>query len=713
MLKITPFLVLHQQNQYVESFLAYLNTCLPAKNPIMNQSIATPKNFILNSKEITLRLETDGSDLRNINYACLAEEDDSILRYYFISAKIKVSEYIYDITFTLDVVNTYQSQITNSANFKNVKVLRQHKDRWIKSDRTYFRVYDKADEGLGELSQDYSSSVNVTTQESYSIIKGWSDLNTNTDEDSSYIISSLPLKNQIVFNSQKTRTIKQYYHTDMSLSWTSSYRGYGFLIYGDSKDTLIHMLISCTGVGARHAIANCIWIGWDDNFNYDIFTMQNLGDGKFKCLTKFKFNSTSDSNHEIKFENIEGTSSFSIQYGMQQTYTSFEPGETVRWNRYVSTPTYDSSKLGTIQVNIDEIDNVNKQDSNIKQIQSMPLVPDSLVYFNGEALINDKVSRESVLVSINDNYKDSLNLYSYGLRERDLESKLFGSYITRRQIVYDTFALPILPEYYANYYSSLQVDVYKPNDMTNDLAIKCLYMKQHNINDNVITCSRNNDLTIYSNEYLEYLRNGYNYDSKNQSLNKLKTSIGIVTGLTGTGIGTYNSVKNASTATSGVLAGQMVGTGVSTIGSLISTGISESQNDIALEEKRRQMLISTPTMSGSSSIELFKKLNEGNLIKYVISKPREAILDSLWNLFYFYGYADNKLYDQMPSLFTRRYFNFIQAEVGVCKITDPIIRNYLIEAYKDGITFCFKYNNEYLFSNYKLYENWERSLKND
>lgn len=701
MLKITPFIVLHQQNQYVESFLTYLNSRLPAKNPIMNQPIVTPKNFISNSKEITLRLETDGSDLRDINYACLAEEDDSILRYYFISSKIKVSEYIYDITFTLDVVNTYQSQITNSANFKNVKVLRQHKDRWIKSNDTYFRIYDKVDEGLGELSQDVYETQPISTTESYCVTKGFTDLETDLSKDGAYLLGNMALRKSLVLNTNASLNVSIYASTLTLTSSSLSAKILG-LIMTDSNDDFVKVNESIEGIGQRNAIGNCIAF-YSLSLMVGIYDSYNL---TFTPTEIFNFNNAGTTNFEIT-----GTGDFTIRY--RNDFKGI-------WNAEIGRATKIINLLGDYKIQSSTkttqdfspllIGNINKVDSNVKQIQSIPFIPDNLVLFNNEILITDDVSKYSTTYGIYDNFTSSLPLYSYGTRIRDFESKLMGSYVSKRQICYDTFALPILPEYYKSNLKLLNLSFYKPNDMSNDFAIKCDSLKQHTFNDNVITCSRNNEVTIYSNEYLEYLRNGYNYDSKNQCLNKLKTSIGIVAGLTGTGIGTYNSIKNASTATSGVLAGQMVGTAVSTIGSLISTGISESQNDMALEEKRRQMLIATPAMSGSNSIDLFKELNGGNTIKYVFSQPREAILDSLWNLFYFYGYADNKLYDQMPSLFTRRYFNFIQAEVGVCQITDPIIRNYLIEAYKDGITFCFKYNNEYLFLNYKLYENWERSL---
>ncbi len=708
MLRLNFYKVNFQPNMLVVGHGTYLSNHV-VENIIVNEQIITPKDYISNNRTLTLRLETNGGTLDEINYASICEDDLAVIRYYYISNKVQVSEFIYDITFELDVVNTYQSEIWQQNNYRNVKVLRQHKNRFTKYDDKYYRIYDRVDENLGDLTQDITSETDVTDSESYVMAKGFKDMDL-----SDYLQGSLSLRSQLYLNTSSKVTCKHYYGT-MSVSTPANAYSNFYVMYANDASNLVNCTVNVTGVGMRKALAQCVILHVNPNDTWLYAGTYNATTHLFTAKTTFKFNSASGPTRTIT--GLEGNGSFTMLTAFQCTRidNGLSDGDTINiytnWFKSVI-PSSRQSQISSTDYLVPSIKEVSRVDSNIKQVQSIPFTPDEVVLFMNEVLVTQTVSMSSNLVTLDDNSLDTLPIDTIVLRDKKYESKLFGSYVTKRQVVYDTFALPILPEYYTDHMTALNIEVYKPNDMSSDLAICCENLKCHNFNDNIVTCSRNNEIPVYTDDYLEYLRNGYNYDSKMQTLNKVKTAVGVATGLVGTGLN-LGMQFNASSQLQGFgksFVGSALGAGISTVGSLVNTAISESQNDLTLEQKRQSMLVASPTMSGSNSIELFKELNGGNVVKYVVSKPRDTVLNSIYNLFYFYGYADNQTYDKMPNQYTRRYFNYIQAEVGTCTIQDPVVRKYCTEAYANGIMFCRKYFNYYIFDNYFLYENWELNI---
>lgn len=63
--------------------------------------------------------------------------------------------------------------------------------------------------------------------------------------------------------------------------------------------------------------------------------------------------------------------------------------------------------------------------------------------------------------------------------------------------------------------------------------------------ENYMIVNRNNEESIFNNEYLNYVNNGYNYDKKARRLDVISDVIGIVSGV---GAGLFSS-RGASTIT--------------------------------------------------------------------------------------------------------------------------------------------------------------------
>ena len=153
--------------------------------------------------------------------------------------------------------------------------------------------------------------------------------------------------------------------------------------------------------------------------------------------------------------------------------------------------------------------------------------------------------------------------------------------------------------------------------------------------------------------------------------------------------------------------------GVNAVSSLSNLIFSNIENSQALEQKRLSLINTSPNTSGSTSIELFKDLNGGNRLKYVVTKPTDETLNSIYNLFYYYGYADNTTQSSLQLTKTRCYFDYYQGDasnsISILSQDNNTSKSLLIKALSEGITIEHYYNNTWLCEG-NLYENWEVSI---
>lgn len=306
MLRLNFYKVNFTPNQLVDNLTNYLSSHY-VEHIIVNEQLTTPKDYISNNKTLTLRLETNGGTLDEVNYSSIAEDDLAVLRYYFIVDKVQVSEFIYDVTFELDVVNTYQDEINTNSNFRSVKVLRQHKNRFVKSNNKYYRIYDRVDENLGDVSQDVSSTTAIDTQESYIVTKGYEDISTDIYK------GTLGLRRLIATNRAQTTSVKQYKLTDRNLNDITQ----GLLLYGlDNINQLIH--ITCAlGTDSQQFLGNAILISPFSTHTIQVAILDfdvNTRDARVLSLYSFTGALISSSN-PFMMSSINGTGMFKYEIG--------------------------------------------------------------------------------------------------------------------------------------------------------------------------------------------------------------------------------------------------------------------------------------------------------------------------------------------------------------------------------------------------------------
>ena len=315
------------------------------------------------------------------------------------------------------------------------------------------------------------------------------------------------------------------------------------------------------------------------------------------------------------------------------------------------------------------------------------------------------------------------------------ESKMFGSQFSTYKLVYDSFALEVPLEniyYYdetaigiANTPLPITFDItFKPsNTMNSHFAFYAdldgmvesnpalwdgtQYLHHGDYDEYVIT-TRNNEESIFSSAYLDYIRNGYNYDKK------VKADQAAMSYLM-SGLQVAGAV--VSFAAGGVTGGVSVAAGVALATSAISTFASAAHNDAAAGEKINQKLkelaLQGSNVSSGDDIDLLKLYagNKAYWIRYVTDAYQYY---PLLDLFHYCGYKHPR--HEVPNFTSRYWFNFIQCAPIFSNEGQFVWQNYLDDIrtrYRAGVTVYHRHPDKLTGTAYdwdQTHENWENGL---
>ena len=217
-----------------------------------------------------------------------------------------------------------------------------------------------------------------------------------------------------------------------------------------------------------------------------------------------------------------------------------------------------------------------------------------------------------------------------------------------------------------------------------------------------LVSTRNNEVPIYNNAYIDYLRNGYNFDRKSQTREAALTWTTTALSLVG------SAVSFALTpVTGGLSAAAGVGLLTSTVASIGRAITATVQNESNIQKTLEQTKSQATNVSGVDDLDLLKYYgqNKVHFMKYTVSENMKKKLN---DLFYYCGYAYQNY--GKPNLNSRLWFNFVQC--------DPVFERYNVyNEYLDDISAHFKLgvtifhhdeNGNYDLKQTK--ENWEVSL---
>lgn len=394
---------------------------------------------------------------------------------------------------------------------------------------------------------------------------------------------------------------------------------------------------------------------------------------------------------------------------------------------------------------------VDRTDSKIMKIIKLPYSPVKFDYANGHYNFGDDWQVVGGLLKLKDNavskgfsnenmYDASLTSYfvdasaidTTAVRNDYNESKLYNSSFFTYKFVYDSFAKEIKLENIRDY-TDVDITVSIGFKMTSTINSRFMfkfdtnggYMYKESDYEPYLIINRNNEEAIYSNDYINYMRTGYNYDQKVRGQQATMSLLGIGISAASAGfqfaIPEYNvdkstGKKSGKTGSTGATAKAVKGfsltsaisTAASTASSIVNSLYSYYQAGQQIEQKQYELQQQATSVIGSDDLDLLSDYN-GNRLKIITYKLRPEDEKKVADLFYYTGYRHAQL--EKPDLQSRYWFNFIQCSPVFNEEGNTPYNDYIDDVkarYEAGITVYHSHNGVYDW-NQEL-ENWEVSI---
>lgn len=684
--EITP-----EKNCIVDDIVGYLSSLTPL---VVN-------NFQYIKLDLDLYIKVNSLQVNvpkfNYNYVSVKNEDvDKIFYYFIIGSPQWISQNTIQLQLSLDTLNTFRYDLiwTNKTN-----ITRQHKDRFnttyttTAQGKVFHRKIDNYDEGFTPIKYyDSGESIRVTNADYdfYLIYRNKEDLTEN---------STVPMNcfccasEEINLNISVDYTGIQFsnYNVGDSLyafakdnaAFTTTIKGVSYTIGGSSQYKGIAFV--------KYSNGNNAYLLKEDSH----VTITNIGDSALTDVT---------STVKVRVcRNFEPELDASSQY----TYYSVL-GQ-------VEARNYSTITIGQTSATLLSIDSVDRTDTRIVKIIKMPYAPFTLdfvsgklriptgwTYSGGYLLLNDLNTEFLNIVEGNDDFSSYVNLTVVPSdigknKDNDIkyESKLYNSSFFSLKYIYDSFEKEFLLERYNtnSAFPGVRIDFKQSNNISSNAVFKFIPMngtyKEPTLYGQFLNVNRQNEVALYNSDYLNYIRNGYNYDKKAKAQQ-------LGAGLAGIGLGLVGAAASAFLPAAGVVGAagaiSFATSALSSISSVINTSIS---NELALQQKLENAKRSAASVSNTEDLNLLSYYNGNRLIKYT-ENINDNIKKSIYDLFRLTGYACNDY--SVPVVDSRLYYNFLQCKADIEETDWTYGKAFLddIKAkYEIGVTYFHRVDGTY------------------
>lgn len=644
------------------------------------------------------------------NYLSVKREGDSKIYYYFILNTEWKSANTIELQISLDTINTFWNELVWTD---RTVITRRHKDRFLQTTVTtgftsLKRVIDKYDEGISPTKTVfYKDKITLTDADYnfYLIYKNKDDTSANTNtpincfcvSDYGFQMNIAAAENGInVSDLQEDENV--------------------FVLANDNED-FTATITSASGT-TTHTIGK--------NQTYKaVEIVKRSGSG-------FAYFITSDSVTPIsgvtgnQLTGISGRRICHKYSDFDYTPTNYV---TLLGDLQIQGDSYDFY-IGTGGGQLNTIDSINRTDTRIIKIIKMPYAPFEISFTNSKLNVptgwifsNGLLRLENLdtefLCKIKNDYLDDLSLtlnYDVDLANDienniEYESKLYNSNFWSRKYYYDNFEKELLLERYT------------PTDTTDRIYIDIKFKQSNNISSSslfdfkminarydeptlyseYLNVNRQNELALYTSDYLNYIRSGYNYDKKTKTLQTTSNVLGLATSIVGAAV---SMASSAATGGAGIAAGISFAT--SAVASLTNTISSAVQSEESMAQKLDQLKRQASSVSNTEDLNLLSYYNGNRLIK-TTEKCSDAVQQAIYNLFRLTGYACNDY--GVPNFTSRCYYNFVQCSPNFDELSWTYGQNFLndIKArFQTGVTVYHYFRGKYDWNQEK--ENFETWL---
>lgn len=662
------------------------------------------------------------------NYVSITNSDDGRTFYYFIIDIEWVSQNTVRFILSIDSIATFWDDLDFN---EKTTILREHKDRFyqkniIDAGATLVRKIDEEPEGINPIQVKQSeltiTDANIDDLSWYLIYKTEQDASKlNENPVKCYLCASEDLKID-----QATG--------DTSITLGNLNKNYTYFFLDTENNTNSGFSVTTTSTNT--------------------FTLDEVSGGSTAKVLVIRYDNTEAKwfvgslfydNNDVYTKNkrILYADSVVLTFinGLTQGYYYTNNKDITDYYEYRYLATISNRYLtGTSgDVYIKSIKTLDKTDTTIMKIINTPYCPINMTKTNNIWSFPDtwEYSREQQYLKLKDldseflrsirtlalpntTYKIIDTNKLTGLRNNDLESKIYHSDITSLSFIYDSFLKSYRREAcITNEEPTVEIKFKQSNNIISNMLFDFTPgtgqgYKQIEAFENILPCTRNNELTIYSSDYLNYMRTGYNFDKKANSLSLSQSIINSGIGLVGAGVSaglqlgnitkgnliatdkalseqfgsdylktgkaddyilqTYKNIKYTS-GTNAIATNQMLGLGINAAQAVTNTIYQSLQQANSLKAKQANLAIQKASVSGSDDLNLMKYYSGNKLVMYEFG-PTDVIKNNICDIFYYTGYAVNK--QEMPNMFSRSNFNFIQCDpIFTTASTNKFIKPYL------------------------------------
>ena len=514
----------------LDTYLAGLTPVYASDNNFQRQKIALDRSIKINKPQTW-------TEKPIFNYAVI-EQDERRYYFYVVGCNWRAQKTV-AISLHMDTLNTYRSELVDGRTDKTT-INRQRKNRWVKpaGSTTVFPQVDEYDEGLQDLARTQTSDLPVQTEHLkgykwYLIYQSTEDLSsTITRPINCYCVADHPVRFKIA-NAPTTITV-------------------------DSLNPGIWYILGNPDGSSENDMT--IWYreaGWTTYFKE--YTVYQVSDTIY----------VSSVQHNFPYQTTE----------TKLLYAHPGPGHEPKDNdRYVGIdtskdPVFAVYGTGEQVATLSRIADIDRTDSKLIRIIELPYAPFNLIPLpdnayalpNGWVIDNNKLKLENVANASFENddvmpqkidaFTDALavDMVNFtnpsALRNDRLETKRYNSSFHIEKLAYDSFSVAMpLERLTVNPNASEEdeathatITFYPSADFGSNRLFKVdppeVYTWKHITDyEQYRFCSRNNELPIFSSNYITYRRTGYNYDKKINNLNIASQVLGIVSSALG-GIG--------------------------------------------------------------------------------------------------------------------------------------------------------------------------------
>ena len=635
------------------------------------------------------------------NYVSITNSDDGRTFYYFIMNIEWVSQNTVRFILSIDSVATFWDDLDFN---EKTTILREHKDRFYQKDTidagaTLIRKIDEEPEGINPVQVKQSkltiTDANIDDLDWYLFYKTEQDASKlNENPVKCYLCASEDLKiNQTT--------------VDTSITLGNLNKNYTYFFLDVENNTNSGFSVTTTSTNT--------------------FTLDEVSGGSTAKVLVIRYDNTEAKwfvgslfydNNDVYTKNkrILYADSVVLTFinGLIQGYYYTVNKDITDYYEYRYLATISNRYLtGTSgDVYIKSIKTLDKTDTTIMKIINTPYCPINMTKTNNIWSFPDtwEYSREQQYLKLKDldseflrsirtltlpntTYKIIDTNKLTGLRNNDLESKIYHSDITSLSFIYDSFLKSYRREACItnNEEPTVEIKFKQSNNIISNMLFDFTPgtgqgYKQIEAFENILPCTRNNELTIYSSDYLNYMRTGYNFDKKANSLALSQSIINSGIGLIGAGaslgmqlsnikkgniiatdkelskrfgsdyletgkadgyiLQTYKDISYERSGNS-IAANQMLGLGINAAQAVTNTIFQSLQQANSLKAKQANLAIQKASVSGSDDLDLMKYYSGNKLIMYEFG-PTDIIKNNICDIFYYTGYAVNK--QEMPNV---------------------------------------------------------------